>query len=565
MDFRKRLSQTLCAATCLAMVSGHVNAQQFAPAAGAAPATAAPAIDQTFTRAPAGKTAQVLMADRVEQLNAASLMKGKDDELFASGFFEIMAKDPVELTKSRDDFVQIAYLEAQGQLISSIYSTFEASTVFEMPGNPLQNRFKDQRDKIESQMKDLQERIRASTFNVDQAVSAEISNKMKAAEGIRLVDRANAFMDAVITSIDEKYSVERLAQIKDDEARKRAASLSAITQETKTLLQTLQQQLDALNVELKAEMSKVNATLTTTATRTASMPLLGATVVDMAESYIDGKYQIALVMKWSKKNERFARAILMGQALKDDPAPGRSLPDWLTRIERGTIAGSRVFTDENGDRWFIGISSHPTMGGGLQSTVAQSAASVKADRALMFALVANAAAHETMQGQTNISGTAGKEDFESSMSLQRSLSAKIGATAIPNKRVLINRTATNDVTGQEVWLVVIAVNATSTQKSLDDLRKSFASVIDISRYQAGLQGQVQGMKDAQGDAEAQAKAISAASAARERQQMTTPAAPPPAAAPKAAPAPAGGLMDGAKVNGRNAPGGTRTGGGYSDD
>ena len=52
------------------------------------------------------------------------------------------------------------------------------------------------------------------------------------------------------------------------------------------------------------------------------MPLLGATAIDMAESYISGTYQIALVMKWSKKNEKFAEAIFKGEALKDDPAPG---------------------------------------------------------------------------------------------------------------------------------------------------------------------------------------------------------------------------------------------------
>lgn len=571
MNFYKKMNKSLYAATCLALLSGSVYAQQFSPAGGAAaPAAAAPAappvIDQNFSRPPAGKTARDLMADRVEQLNAAALTRGKDDELYASGFFEIMAKDPVELVKSRDDFIQIAYLEAQSQLINSIYSTFEASTVFEMPGNPLQNTFKEKREKLEEQMKNIQERIRQATFNVDQAVSAEISNKMKAAEGVKLVDRANAFMDAVISSIDTKYSAERLSQIKDDETRKKAASLAAITQETRTQLQATQQQLDALNAELREEMSKISASLITKASRTSSMPLLGATVVDMAESYINGKYQVAVVMKFSNKNERFARSILMGQALKDEPVAGRSLPDWLNRIERGTIAGSRVFTDENGDRWFIGIASHPTMGGGLQSTVAQSAASLKADRALMFALVANAAAHEAMQGQTNISGKAGQEDFEMSMSLQRNLSAKIGPTAVPNKRVLINRTAVNDVTGQEVWVMAIAVNATSTQKSLDDLRKSYANVIDITRYQAALQGQVQGMKDAQRDVEGQAKAISASSAASERQQMAAP--PAPSAAPRAAapaPAPAGGLMDGAKVNGRAAPGGTRTGGGYNSD
>jgi hypothetical protein len=562
------VSRAFIISAVVAIAPCGVNAQQFRPALGtdavaAAETPRSSAIDQRFTRAPAGKSAQSAMADRVEQLNAESLSKAKDDELYASGFFEISAKDAIELIKARDDFAQIAYLEAQSQLITSIYSTFEASSVFEMPGNPLQNRFADQRQSIEKQIAELQERVRSAALGVDTSLDAEMDSRIKATEGVKLVDRANALLDAIISSIDQKYSADRLAQQKDDEARKRAVQLAVITNEAKERLGTLQQQLDVLNDALKEELSKVNATLTTSAKRIASMPLLGATVVDMAESLIEGKYQIALVMKWSKKNERFARAILSGEALKDEPVPGRSLPDWLNRIERGTIVGSRVFTDEKGDRWFIGIGSHPTQGGGLQSTVAQTAASLKADRALMFSLVANAAAHEELSSLTSMSGTAGKESFETGLSIQRTLSAKIEKTVVPNKRVIINRTAVNEITGQEIWLVVIAVNATATQRSLSDLRKSFANVIDVTRYQARLQGQAQGMRDAQNDSAAQAKAISAEAAAQERRQMNAPAAATPAARPAAA-APSG-LMDGASVTGRNAPGGMRSGGGYSAD
>lgn len=564
------LRAALLVSTALAFTPTDLSAQQFAPSAAAppvaAPASSAASVDQNFTRTPPGKTAEVLMADRVEQLNAQALAKGKDDEIFASASFEVFPKDAVELAKSRDDFAQIAWLKAQGQLINSIYSTFEASSVFEMPGNPLDNRFKTQRETLDKQMRELEGRLKDAAINVDQSTAGEMQSRMTSAEGVKFVDRANALLDAVITAIDEKYSAERLAQQKDAEAEKRAAKFAAIKEDAKARLNGLQQQLDRLNDELKEELSKVSASLTSDAKRSSSMPLLGATVVDMAESYVDGKYQVAMIMKWSKKNEKFARAILSGQALKDDPAPGRSLPDWLSRIDRGTIAGSRVFTDENGDRWFIGIGSYPTLKGGLQSTVAQSAASLKADRALMFSLVANAAASEQLTSQTNISGTAGKEESESAQSLQMKLSAKIEKTSIPNKRVLVNRTAMNDVTGQEVWVVVMAVNATSSQRALDDLRKSFANVIDVTRYQADLQGQMQGMRDAQGAAAAQSQAISTNAAARERQQLL---APPAVAAPTAAPAPAvaptGGLMDGANVTGRRAPGGVRTGGGYSDD
>ena len=39
------------------------------------------------------------------------------------------------------------------------------------------------------------------------------------------------------------------------------------------------------------------------------------------------------------------------------PRPEHGLSDWLGKIDKGTMIGSRVFTDENGDRWFIGVGS----------------------------------------------------------------------------------------------------------------------------------------------------------------------------------------------------------------
>ena len=73
-------------------------------------------------------------------------------------------------------------------------------------------------------------------------------------------------------------------------------------------------------------------------------------------------------------------------------------------------------------------------------------------------------------------------------------------------------------------------------------------------------------RGAQGAAAAQSQSISTNAAARERQQLLTPAAPPAStAAPAPTVAPDGGLLDGAVATGRRAPGGVRTGGGYSDD
>jgi hypothetical protein len=569
MRVAKSLKLWLLAGTFLASPLALANAQQFKPAEQAAANPSAPpvpsAVDQTFAKLAPVQSAGDVMADVAEQQNAAARAKGADDEIYSTGLVELKIANPVDLAGMRDSLAQRAWLEAQSQLIVSIYSTFEASAVFDMPGNPLNNKFKDQRSALEGQINDIQKKLKDAAFDVDQADGLQVENEIDAADEIKLTDRANALIDGVIKKLDAEFSVQKLSQLKEDAMQKKAQALQQVSQESKSRLTNLQKQLDSLNENLKEEMSRINTSLTSSAERIASMPLLGATVVDSAESYIDGTYQVALVMKWSKKNEKFAQAILRGEALKDEPRPGHSLTDWLSKIDKGTMLGSRVFTDENGDRWYIGVGSSPIQGGGDMLTVAQSLASLSADRSLMFSLLANAASYESAKSVLATSTSASAHDGTNTVSLTRSLSAKIEKTAVANKKVLLSRKALNEVTGQEVWVDVIAVNATSSQRALDDLKRSFATAIDISRYQGSLQGNVQGMRDAQTDAAGQAKATRSEAAAQTRQQMQ-----PEASTARAAPVSGGsagavgGLMDGAVITGRKA-GGTRTGGGYADD
>jgi hypothetical protein len=311
------------------------------------------------------------------------------------------------------------------------------------------------------------------------------------------------------------------------------------------------------------EKDRLTTSLKTASSRIASMPLMGAVVVDNAESYTNGNYEIALLMKWSKKNEKIARAILNGAAAKVDPVPGRSLTDWLSKLNKGTMIGSRTFIDENGDAWYIGVGSYPTEGGGAHIMRAKLLASLSADRSLMFALLANAGSKQSAeQIQESTSSKLTGDDTAYAVSAAETLSAKIGKTAVAHKRILVDEPVINPVTGEEVWVEVLAVNATSSQKTLDELRDTMSHVIDITRFQANMQGRIQGLNDAQADAAKQSKAIQAEAAVKSRQELL--AEPKPPMARSAAPAAgSGNIMDGSSIPGHK-PGGLSTGGGYDD-
>ena len=556
----RHLRYLMLASTILLALVGPALAQ---PAN--APDTATPpAAEEGFSQPAPKQTAIDLIAKKVSAGNSRARASNNDDEIYASGYFGMKIADPVAIAEQRDMFALIAWHSAQSDLLNSIYSTFEASSIFEMPGSPIESKFKDQAAILDKQINDVQEKIKAAAYAFDQTEGQEVESELNRAQDVKFVDRASALLDAVIKRIDSDYSPQKLADQKDEAARKRTETLKLALENSKARLEQLQVQMKDLNAKMKDEKDKLTTTLNTSVNRVASMPLLGATVVNMAESYINGEYQIAFAMKWSKKNEKIARAILKGEVLKDDPVPGRTLADWLSKLNKGTMLGSRVFTDENGDVWYLGVGSYPTEGGGERIMRAKTTASVFADRSLMFALLANAASYQSaVEMQETASSKLVGDDSSYATSTAAKLVSKIGKTVVPNKRILVDEPAINPVTGQEVWVQVVAVNATSSQKALEQVKDTVAKVIDITRYQVDQQGRLQGLNDAQNDAAAQAKAIETETAIRTKQEML--ASPKPAPASPAAPtAKSGSIMNGSTLPNRK-PGGLSTGGGYDDE
>ena len=157
-----------------------------------------------------------------------------DDEIYASGVVELKIADPVALAKMRDSLAQRAWLEAQTQLITSIYSTFEARTIFDMPGNPLDNKFKAERDALEKQLKGVQDNLKLAAFDFDHARGLEIENRLNEANEVKLVDRAGALMDAVIKRLHVDFPAEKLAQEKDELSRKKMETMMRVTSGSKS-------------------------------------------------------------------------------------------------------------------------------------------------------------------------------------------------------------------------------------------------------------------------------------------------------------------------------------------
>ena len=81
-----------------------------------------------------------------------------------------------------------------------------------------------------------------------------------------------------------------------------------------------------------------------------------------------GKYQIAVLLCWSKVMERAARAIVTGEEYKVKNAakvgdkqshlPDKEeVQDWLETQNLATMVGPRQYLDKYGNRWFLGVTA----------------------------------------------------------------------------------------------------------------------------------------------------------------------------------------------------------------
>ena len=408
----KNLSIKWLLATVVLFVSlENSTAQQFQPAA-SVNAPSAPAVER-MTLSSKEEKASSAMSKALSEAEKSKRDRGANDEAYSLGIFVVKIPDTEKIAESRDAYAQTAWLNGVSSMITKMYSSVEAKVLFGVEGSSLADKFKSKKEALEKQIFAIQEKLKLAAFEVDQTVGLQVENQMKDTNNVDFMDRVNSMMDGVIKNIDKSYSVERIVQGKAEGKLQQAENLANVTAEAKKNLAALQGSLDALNSELKEEQRKTSATLTSDIERNASMPLFGVVPIKMAESYIGGVYEIAFVMKWSRSSERVARAVLLGQSIKDAPVPGRNVDAWLKSITPGTLTGSQAFTDENGDRWYVGVGAYPTMGGGMNTTLARENSSLNADRSLIFSLVANATSHQkakdTLKINTNSKGISDQE------------------------------------------------------------------------------------------------------------------------------------------------------------
>jgi hypothetical protein len=254
-----------------------------------------------------------------------------------------------------DDFIDMrnmmytrAVLEAKSLIAEALNGEMSASDKLDIPGSDIH-------EQLGKSARDAKRGAEYAHKQLNQLASELGHAKSEADAGVTFEDRLNRGVDALIKKLDSSYNANQL----DAAKKQRFAQAKADYAEAMQEYQRIQKEADKLNNELlSTQTSKLEIT--------ASMPLVGCTLVQSYESWIDGKYEVAVVLGWSKKAEQAAHASLLGAPIITKANPNKlSHKDWIKSQDLDVICGPRSYTDNAGKRWTFGI--HAVSSDGLSS------------------------------------------------------------------------------------------------------------------------------------------------------------------------------------------------------
>jgi hypothetical protein len=295
-------------------------------------------------------------------------------------------------------------------------------------------------------------------------------------------------MDAVIKKLDEAYDS---GAIEADE-RARFENAKASYADARETLAQLQEQAAELNAEVQSEFSSTIETL-------ASMPLFGSTVVAQAESYNAAKkqYEVAVLFVWSASLEKAARATLLGTAMSSGAnTKKKSLQEWLAKQDLSVMVGPRQYLDDQGRRYFMGISSRPQGTNAAISKKNRRLADLNAKAMAAFSLRADVDAHSiaTQASQETSSGKLGeasKMEVVESLAEELKQSVKVSIRGLGK---LAGRSVRHPVSGQDIYVSVFGITPDAAQSALEAEVRSYATAVEVNKKMQFERGRKDGMQ-----------------------------------------------------------------------
>ena len=391
------------------------------------------------------------------------------------------AKDKAFMLK-REQIGNFAILQAKAEVIRAIYSEFSAMdralTNFDEETDDNREKFQEAKAALEAKRAELVEAM--SQYNAADA---------KTVGEVTLNDRFGTFLDAVIKKIDKSYDPASIAASKKIDAEAAKVEAAALKGKAKALYAEYK-----VLEEAAAKLPRDPALETeSTATLLSKMPLLGATILTQAESWdpADKQYRVAVAIVWSPKLQACAARIGTGDfTVAGKPGKFTKL-DWVKAQDWSSIIGTRRFTDNKGNNYFVGIGAVDP-GAGVQANAKRMLAETLARKNVAMALIGDLASYREVKQNLKVyadQSTATRQKIVDQISSKVDLHLK-GCMSIAKKEVR------HPITGKKIYVCAYYIDPSMAKEAGDMMKKMFADAGLVAQHTNKQRGVVEGAQRA---------------------------------------------------------------------
>jgi len=361
-----------------------------------------------------------------------------------------------------------ATLDAKAKIIEFIDTKMTAFDKVTTPGTDLHAQFKEEIESLENKMDAQRQRVAKFLSEVDRTEAEHL-------QGADFGDRMNSMMDAAISKLDERYSVEGIEQKKKEKFVKAKNRFEEAKQE----FDALQQKLEATAGSIKNESSSEVATV-------SKQPLFGATTVAQFESWNEDKerYTVALVVIWGKKMERVARAMIQGEKLQVPPG-NESLIAWVKNNDWATSTGGRRFRDNKGNVHFVGIAASKAGKSSTSRKKARGMSEQFAKKEVAMAVFADVESNKTAKAMMQErSGGADKDVSVAAESFASTLQQKIENRKLRGLQKVFGKFFLHPISQQEIYVSIYSMSSeTAMQALMMQERNYLTKMLDVKSQQ----------------------------------------------------------------------------------
>ncbi len=218
---------------------------------------------------------------------------------------------------------------------------------------------------------------------------------------------------------------------------------------------------------------------TSTVQTFSAMPLVGAFQVAHFESFLDGQYEVTVVLMWSVEQENRVFSLLKGKKIELEPS-AISLKDYIKNTNWASTIGGRKFIDNNGEFYLFGIGAAALKGkSSAHMKTSKGKSELYAQKELAIALKGdielNRLAKDKMQEIINKDGSV--ENITSS-SFAESISQKLENLKIKGASKRFSDVLLHPLTGQKMYVTVYSYSVLSTNTKKPITKSSEAKIVN---------------------------------------------------------------------------------------